>query len=87
VLLVGGIRYAFLHVTGYTREQVEGKLLADLVSRENHDLVLAKHRRALETERPLAYHERARMPAGQRIGEVTLIPPAAQQGAVDRCYE
>jgi PAS domain S-box-containing protein len=68
------VNKTFLTISGYTREQTEGRPMEEIVPPASHALVRSKYREVIETRGPLVYHEVANLPAGRRHGEITLMP-------------
>jgi len=76
------VNETFLKVSGYTRDQVTGRPMEQIVPAANHGLVRGKYREVIRTRQPLVYLETADLPAGRRYGEITLTPIAGPNGAV-----
>ena len=77
------VNETFLRVTGYSREQAEQRPMEEVVGAGNDKLVRAHYRRVIETREPVLYTETAQLPAGDRVGEITLIPIIGPRGSVD----
>ncbi len=80
------VNETFLTISGYTKEQAEGRLMEEIVPPASHALVRAKYREVIETRGPLVYHEVADHPAGRRHGEITLMPITSTTAATSRTY-
>jgi len=76
------INDSFLRLSGYTRDQVVGRSMEEIVPRENHELVRSKYLEAIATRKPVTYSETANLPAGTRHAEITLNPVFAGAGPV-----
>jgi PAS domain S-box-containing protein len=68
------INDSFLRVTGFTREQVLHRRIEEWFPPESLELVKAKYREVVTTGLSLQYEETTELPAGRRVGEVTVIP-------------
>ncbi|HVT34865.1 MAG TPA: PAS domain S-box protein, partial [Nevskiaceae bacterium] len=74
---------AFLKVSGYRRDQVIGRPMEEVMpSLSNHAKVRAQYQRAIEARRAIVYEEIADLPAGQKYGEIHLIPIFKEDGPV-----
>jgi PAS domain S-box-containing protein len=76
------VNKTFLTVSGYSREQAEGRLMEDIVPPASHTLVRAKYREAIESRGPVVYQEVADLPAGRKHGEITLMPIIGRDDSV-----
>jgi PAS domain S-box-containing protein len=76
------VNQTFLTVSGYSREQAEGRLVEDILPPASHTLVRAKYREAIESRGPVVYQEVADLPAGRKHGEITLIPIVGRDDSV-----
>ena len=70
------VNQAFLTISGYTREQVEGRLMEEVVPAGSHALVRSKYHEVIATRGQVVYLEAAELPAGRKHGEITLTPIA-----------
>jgi PAS domain S-box-containing protein len=68
------VNQAFLQVSGYRADQVVSAPMERVVPPANVPLVRAQYQRAIATRQPVVYEEEARLPAGTRHAEITLIP-------------
>jgi PAS domain S-box-containing protein len=68
------VNEAFLEVTGFRSEQVEGRYVEDVLPETSHELVKAKYGEAVRENRTVRWEEVADMPAGKRVGEVFVTP-------------
>ncbi|WP_028982455.1 PAS domain-containing protein [Sporocytophaga myxococcoides] len=64
----------FLEVTELSREQVEGKLVEDVIPKPSSSLVLSKYHEAIEKRIPISWDETTDYPSGQKKGIVTISP-------------
>ena len=76
------INTAFTLVTGLSRENVVGKLVEEVLPVSSHAIVRTKYREAIETGKVIDYIEVAVHPAGQKVGEIRVIPVKDNQGKV-----
>jgi PAS domain S-box-containing protein len=74
------INDAFERVTGLTRAQVLDRPMEEWFPPASLELVRSKYREAVATGRPLEYLETTVLPAGQRVGEITIIPILNAEG-------
>lgn len=65
---------AFLKVTGLTKNQVEGKLIEEVIPAESLPLVLSNYRRAIKEKKTIQWHEISEYPNGTKYGNVTIVP-------------
>lgn len=65
---------AFLKVTGLSREQVEGKLVEEVIPAESLQLVLDNYRKAINENKTVHWHEVTEYPTGTKFGNVTIVP-------------
>jgi PAS domain S-box-containing protein len=68
------VNEAFLAVTGFRSEQVEGRYVEEVLPDSSQDLVRTKYGEAVRENRTVRWEEVADMPAGQRVGEVFVTP-------------
>jgi PAS domain S-box-containing protein len=68
------INDAFLTITGYSAEQVIGKRIEEVLPASSHALVISKYGEAMRDNKTVRWEEVADMPAGKRVGEVTVTP-------------
>ena len=78
------INTAFTLVTGLSRENVVGKLVEEVLPVSSHAIVRTKYREAIETGKVIDYIEVAVHPAGQKVGEIRVIPVKDNQGKVKK---
>jgi len=64
----------FLSVTGLKREQVEGKLMQEVLPPSAHALVLGKYKQAIQENRTVRWEEVSAYPTGKLYGEVAVTP-------------
>lgn len=77
------INTAFTAVTGLTRDQVIGKPIEDVLPESSHPLVREKYNEALRTGKVIDYVEVAMHPAGQKVGEIRVIPVKNTEGNIE----
>jgi len=63
-----------LAVTGLKREEVEGRLVRDVIPSPSADLVLKHYRVAIQSGRTVRWREVSVFPGGRRVGEVAVTP-------------
>ena len=68
------VNEAFLAATGFTKEQVIGRAVEEVLPETFHDSVKEKYREAIRTNRPVRWEHVAQRPAGRRVGEVVITP-------------
>lgn len=68
------VSHDFLVATGLTRAQVVGSLVRDVIPTPSRDMVLNHYREAIRSRRPVRWKEASLYPAGQRHGEVAVMP-------------
>ncbi|HEV7443645.1 MAG TPA: PAS domain-containing protein [Steroidobacteraceae bacterium] len=73
---------SFLRTSGYTCEQVQGRLLEEVIPTNSQALVREKFQEALDTRQPVVYREVADLPAGRRFAEVTVAPIGQPKGPI-----
>jgi PAS domain S-box-containing protein len=73
---------SFLQTSGYTCEQVQGRLLEEIFPTNTRALAREKLQEAVNTRQPIVYHEVADLPAGRRFAEVTLVPIGPPNGPI-----
>ena len=78
------VNESFKIITGYTDEQVLGKLIEDVMPPSSHDLVRSKYSQAVTTGELVDYIEVAPLPAGKRVGEIRVIPVKNKYGQVTK---
>jgi PAS domain S-box-containing protein len=76
------VNETFLQVTGYTRDQVFGHPMEDMVPAANQALSRQKYREVVTTRLPVLYHQAAELRTGLRHGEVRLNPIIGPTGEV-----
>ncbi len=74
------VNRAYLKGTGRTREQMEGKLVEEILPPEQARCVIEKYTAAVQRDRPSCYIEHADVPAGRLVVETTLTPIFNEQG-------
>src|SRR5688500_16993915 len=77
-----GINKSFTTVTGLKKEQVLGFPIEQVMPQASHELVRAKYNQAIETGEVIDYVEVAMHPAGQKVGEIRVIPVKDSSGKV-----
>ena len=77
------VNQTFLRVSGYSRSEVIGRPMEEVVPAANHQLVRAKYREAIESRLPVVYFETAALPAGLRHAEITLTPIFSRDGRAE----
>jgi two-component system, NarL family, sensor kinase len=78
------INKSFTAVTGLQKEQVLGLLIEEVLPPSSHQLVKAKYTEAIRTGKVIDYEEIAMHPAGERVGEIRVIPVKNEDGKVTK---
>jgi PAS domain S-box-containing protein len=81
----GGFRFAwvnqrFLEATGLKEAQVVGARVQDIIPEPAQPLVFGKYREAIQTGLPVHWEEISEYPAGQKTGQVTMVPVPDARG-------
>ena len=76
------INASFTDVTGLRSEQVAGQLIEEVMPKSSHALVREKYLEAIQTGKIVDYVEIAVHPAGEKVGEIRVIPIKNEQGTV-----
>jgi PAS domain S-box-containing protein len=76
------VNATFLKVTGFTREQVEHRLMQEVLPVENLELVRRKYLEVVASRRTLVFEQGARLPTGLHFGEITLVPIEDRDGSI-----
>jgi PAS domain S-box-containing protein len=71
---------AFLRVTGFTRDQVIGRRIEEVLPAASHLRVRNKFHEAIREGKTVTWEGSAVFPAGPRVGAVTLTPIANETG-------
>jgi PAS domain S-box-containing protein len=79
-----GINNSFSTVTGLTKEQVIGFPIEKVMPEASHELVRGKYNLAIQTGEVIDYVEVAMHPAGQKVGEIRVIPVKDSTGKVTK---
>jgi two-component system, NarL family, sensor kinase len=79
-----GINKSFTTVTGLKKEQVLGLPIEKVMPQAAHELVREKYNQAIETGEVIDYVEVAMHPAGQKVGEIRLIPVKDLNGKITK---
>lgn len=74
------INPAFTKSTGLTKEQVEGKLVRDIIPEPSYSLVLEKYREAIREQKTVKWDEVTEYPTGKKYGEVSITPLIDENG-------
>jgi two-component system NarL family sensor kinase len=78
------INDSFIHVTGLNKEKVVGFLIEEVMPAASLQLVRAKYKEAIHSGKVIDYVETAVHPAGEKVGEIRVIPVKNEQGAVTK---
>lgn len=76
------VNRSFLKATGLNREQVEGRLVREVIPAPSASLVLRHYRAAVRTRRIASWEEVSPYPAGEKHGEVAVTPIVDERGRV-----
>ncbi len=76
------INDAFVFVTGLSRQDVEGKLLEEVLPPASHKLVRSKYTETYSKGETIHYFEIAHLPSGERHGEIRVVPIKDPTGKV-----
>src|SRR5882724_1590376 len=74
------VNCSYLKWTGWTREEMVGKLVEEILSPEQAQCVIKKYTAAMQSRSPTTYEESADIPAGRLVVETTLTPVFDAQG-------
>jgi two-component system, NarL family, sensor kinase len=80
--ILEGINKSFTQVTGLEKEQVLGFPIEQVMPESSHELVRTKYNQAIQTGEVIDYVEVAMHPAGQKVGEIRVIPVKDSSGNV-----
>ena len=75
---------AFQTTTGLPMEQVVGKYVHEVIPEPSLTLVLEKYREAIAKREQISWQEVSHYPAGQKTGEVSVIPMLDAEGSCFR---
>lgn len=75
------VNKAFLTATGLQKEQVEGKLVDEIIPAPSLHLVLARYRQAIDDRQTVEWEETSEYPAGTKTGTVNITPVFNDQSA------
>ncbi|MGZ3839995.1 MAG: PAS domain-containing sensor histidine kinase [Flavisolibacter sp.] len=78
------INKSFIAVTGLAEEKVIGHLIEEVMPKASHALVRAKYMQAIRTRKVVDYIEVAQHPAGQKVGEIRVIPVDGKNGQITK---
>lgn len=78
------INTSFTTVTGLQKSQVVGLLMEEVLPVSSHNLVRQKYNEAITTGKVIDYVEVAVHPAGEKMGEIRVIPVKNAQGRVTK---
>ncbi len=70
----------FLDTTGLRESQIVGQLIQDVIPEAAHELVIGKYRQAISDRKTVHWLEVSTYPAGEKTGEVTVVPVFDAQG-------
>jgi PAS domain S-box-containing protein len=76
------VNAAFLKMTGFTREQVVGKRIEEVLPGTSDGRVRSKCREAIRDRKTVNWEGSASYPASQIVGEVSLTPLADKSGTI-----
>lgn len=76
------VNAAFLKMTGFTREQVIGKRIEEVLPGTSHARIRSKCQEAIRERTTVSWEGSAAYPASQIVGEVSLTPLADKTGAL-----
>lgn len=68
------VNRSFFVATGLTPENVEGRLVNDVIPEPSSSMVLGRYRRAIAEKRTVRWEEVTAYPAGKKYGEVAVTP-------------
>ncbi|MEI6681524.1 MAG: PAS domain S-box protein [Bacteroidota bacterium] len=68
------VNQSFCRVTGLTHDQVEGRLVGEVIPEPSLSMVIEKFRQAIEERRIIRWEEVSDYPSGQLIGEASITP-------------
>ena len=76
------INASFTAVTGLKPEQVEGRLIEEVLPVTSHKIVREKYTQVIKTGKIVDYIEIAVHPAGEKVGEIRVLPIKNDEGKV-----
>ncbi|GAL83141.1 diguanylate cyclase [Sporocytophaga myxococcoides] len=68
------INKRFLDATELSKEDIEGKLVEEVIPNPSYSLVLSKYKEAIEKRTTVSWEETTNYPAGEKKGIVTISP-------------
>lgn len=71
---------AFTNTTGIPKDQVEGKLVREVIPPTSLEFVLKHYRTAIKEKKTVRWHEVTPYPAGTKYGNVTIVPIFEKDG-------
>jgi PAS domain S-box-containing protein len=74
------VNHSYLKRTGWTQEQMAGKLIEEILPPEQAQCVIKKYTAAVQSRTPSTFEESAEVPAGRLVMETTLRPVFDGQG-------
>src|SRR5262249_34754107 len=74
------VNHSYLKRTGWTQEQMAGKLVEEILPPEQAQCVIKKYTAAMQSRSPSTYEESAEVPAGRLVMETTLRPVFDEKG-------
>jgi PAS domain S-box-containing protein len=80
------INDAFISTTGFSRQNVEGKLLEEVLPKASHELVRSKYIEAYNKGETIHYSEVSQLPAGERYGEIRIVPVKDATGKITKLH-
>jgi len=74
------INQSFLKATGFTREQIIGKRIEEVIPEPSVWMVLDNYKKAIKENRIVRWEETSDYPVGTKIGEVSIAPVWDEKG-------
>lgn len=74
------VNHSFLRSTGFTREQVEGKYVDEIIPEPSLSLVLKNYQQAIAQKKTVQWEEATHYPTGTKTGIVSITPTFDKNG-------
>ncbi len=74
------VNNAFLNATGLIKEQIIGKRIEQVIPESSISMITANYKKAIKENRIVRWTETSLYPAGEKFGEVTIVPVLNKNG-------